>query len=450
MSGSLQVPPSPSSSKRSRSRDSARSAATSSLDTPYFTPSASAPSLVIPTPGEQPPNLQPSAQDPTPYPAFLRLNIHQKFVDLEWEQRQRVLQGIQNGDSEQPSRWARPTGEDVKDRNRYLNVDPYQSNRVRLKVPEGLNDYINASPVELKSSKSDKLLRYIATQGPKYDTCSHFWRMVWHETSTPAVIVMLTQTHESSREKCFPYYPQSLENPNLRLNAQDEYEDGFIHELKLASLEDQEEVRAQIRELDMTSEDGSETRKIWHLLFAGWPDFLVPEGADRAALLRLIHMSREKNADNATNPRIVHCSAGVGRSGTFIALDWLLEELGDGSLDELEDSEDPILGVVDTLRQQRMMMVQSEAQLAFIYDVIRERWRERWIQQHPEEAERLGVPPNSVPPNNIDEGPSLKRQKSGPSDRREQFDGDDDERAQLEAELFDSEMDFEKGKTISV
>lgn len=93
--------------------------------------------------------------------------MHQKFVDLEWEQRQRLLPGPppSNGDAEQqPSPWARCSGDDVKDRNRYLNVDPYQSNRVRLKVPDGTSDYINASPVELRSSTSDKVLKYIATQ----------------------------------------------------------------------------------------------------------------------------------------------------------------------------------------------------------------------------------------------------------------------------------------------
>jgi len=77
-----------------------------------------------------------------------------------------VLQGIQNqnGDPEQQSQWARCTGEDIKDRNRYLNVDPYQSNRVRLKVPDGTIDYINASPIELRLSRSDTVLKYIATQ----------------------------------------------------------------------------------------------------------------------------------------------------------------------------------------------------------------------------------------------------------------------------------------------
>jgi protein-tyrosine phosphatase len=270
------------------------------------------------------------------------------------------------------------------------------------------------------------------TQGPKSDSFSHMWRMVWNETSSPAVIVMLTQTHESGREKCFPYYPHSTSRPDLKINAHDEFEDGLTHDLKLVSLTDNEEARVQVRELDMTTEDGSETKKIWHLLFGGWPDFLVPEDTDRDALLRLVDMSREKNGDNANNPRVIHCSAGVGRSGTFIALDWLLQELAEGSLDE-PGNEDPILKVVRTLRDQRMMMVQGEAQFIFLYDVIRDRWRDRWAELHPEEAERLGL--DAV------REPKAKRPRSSrQSEVSEQLEGDEDMHAELETELADSAL----------
>ena len=132
----------------------------------------------------------------------------------------------------------------------------------------------------------------------------------------------------------------------MRINEHDEFQDGFIHNLHLASYTTDEEARTQVREIDMTTDDGSESKKIWHLLFAGWPDFSVPEGDDRAGMLKLVDISRSKNADNSTNPRIVHCSAGIGRSGTFIALDWLMQELQEGALDHVPDDEDPILKAV--------------------------------------------------------------------------------------------------------
>lgn len=275
--------------------------------------------------------------------------------------------------------------------------------------------------------------------------------MIWNENKTPAVIVMLTQTYEANREKCYPYYPQSLSNPDIRINDHDEFEDGFIHNLHLTSYSDDEEARTQVREIDMTTEDGSESRKIWHLLFAGWPDFSVPEGADRAAMLKLVDISRAKNGDNSTNPRIVHCSAGIGRSGTFIALDWLMQELEEGSLDGTPDNEDPIMTVVEKLRDQRAGMVQSKNQFLFIYDVLRERWRERWILQNPSEAARLGINTASV----ADSEPALKRQKSMQEGDAVQQPGSDvseaasdlETRAALEAELMDADMSYEKGKT---
>ncbi|PVH96840.1 hypothetical protein DM02DRAFT_598544 [Periconia macrospinosa] len=319
-------------------------------------------------------------------------DIHQKFLDLESTQRQRIFLGQQEeqGDSEQGS-WSGCGWDGAIIRNRYANVVPYEKNRVNLNVPEGTNDYINASPITLRTTKSKTVLNYIATQGPKSDTVPHFWRMVWHETS-PAVIIMLTRLWESDREKCYPYYPRSLDAPDMEINSNDEYGDGFVPNIRLVNLDDYEEDRTLVREMYMTltTENGSESRKIWHLQFGGWPDFLVPEGRDREALLRLIEVSREKSNETPTNPRIIHCSAGVGRTGVFIALDWLLQELEEGSLDEVEDDNDPVMTLVDTLRQQRMMMVQGEAQLAFIYDVLREKWRERWIKLHPEKAERSG------------------------------------------------------------
>jgi protein-tyrosine phosphatase len=285
-------------------------------------------------------------------------------------------------------------------------------------------------------------------QGPKADSFSHIWRMIWKENQNPAVVVMLTQTHETGREKCYPYYPQFPSNPDMRVNEQDEFEDGFIHNLHLVDLHQDDEARTQVREIDMTAEDDDEeSRKIWHLLFAGWPDFSVPEGADQAALLKLIDISREKNGDNSTNPRIVHCSAGIGRSGTFIALDWLLQELDEGSLDETPDSADPIVSVVEKLRDQRAGMVQSKNQFVFLYDALRERWCERWMAAHPADAAQLGL--SSASP---DAEPALKRQKSMKAeDGTHSFVSDDasspDARAALEAELMDADMSYEKGKT---
>ena len=128
--------------------------------------------------------------------------------------------------------------ETVISRNRYGNIQPWDPSRVRLRMPIGGSDYINASPISLKChtstpptrpdstsgnySSAIKLaeMRYIATQGPKDDQFAHFWNMVMQETVGPVgVIVMLTQCYEGIREKCSQYFPQGLESPVLVLDA---------------------------------------------------------------------------------------------------------------------------------------------------------------------------------------------------------------------------------------
>lgn len=324
-------------------------------------------------------------------------DIYAKFIDLEWQQRNRLLAGAQSAmKTGQPSQWSRLTGETVAARNRYMNVEPFAGNRVKLNVGEGVNDYINASPIQLGKR------RYIATQGPKNTNLNHFYRMLNAEVRGTAVVVMLTQTHESGREKCFQYYPLSPEESPMQIPIDPESGDGFHGIVELVSTEEDHATRSQIRHLRLRTEAEDETehstqspqeKDVYHLLFSGWPDFLVPEGEDRAALTRLIQLSAKLNSAPSTtsanaktngaaesefakseqdNPRIIHCSAGVGRSGTFIALDYLLSLLYTGQLDNIPADKDPIMDTVDLLRQQRMMMVQSEAQYYFVYEALKE------------------------------------------------------------------------------
>ncbi|KAK5715688.1 tyrosine protein phosphatase 1 [Elasticomyces elasticus] len=332
-----------------------------------------------------------------PLPPFLRQSraqLHAKFIDLEWQQRNRLLQGTQTptNPADPPSPWSRLTGDEITARNRYLNVEPYANNRVKLDGEAGESGYVNASPIVLGKR------RYIATQGPKDTSVGHFYRMLAQECrhEGPAVVVMLTQTHEAGREKCFQYYPLAAEESPLRIpeDEADEGGEGFGGEVDLTSVEVDEQSRCEVRRLKlrMRKERGEmEEKEIRHLLFSGWPDFLIPEGEDRDALIKLVKLSDTLNAatkpttngrthakdEAVSNPRIIHCSAGVGRSGTFIALDYLLARLDAGTLDYMDAQQDPIAEAVDLLRQQRMMMVQGESQFNFLYEVLKEKWEVR-------------------------------------------------------------------------
>lgn len=320
-------------------------------------------------------------------------------------------------------------------RNRYSDIAPWAQSRIHLKVSRGTPDYINASPIALSRSDGLHELQYIATQGPKQTSVDHFWQMVWHECGDVAVVVMLTRLTEGTKEKCFQYYPTNDEHasrlaqarqtapaartlsPQSRTSSSSRISGSDLStatqptmQLKLTS-DDGEEALGSVTLIDITWDEpsqaavrklslvrGDESRIVYHLLFSGWPDFGVPQGRDRAALINLIRLSNEKNDyEQENSPRIVHCSAGVGRTGTFIALEHLLGELEQGTYDDWKEvskqvSEhqpdnasaidmstwpDPVFDAVAQLREQRPVMVQSPVQFAFIYEIVADEWLKR-------------------------------------------------------------------------
>lgn len=212
--------------------------------------------------------------------------------------------------------------------------------------------------------------------------------MVWQETSDVAVIIMLTQTHDGTHEKCFQYFPLDTEvsfkidplegarhTPGTHVpekRSSDRHSpESHTPENSVTLLEYYPEMysKTQVRKLVLNF--GAETKDVWHFFFTAWPDFATPEDEDRTALLRLLRLYTEKNSSSG-NPRIIHDSAGVGRSGTFIALEYLLAQVDSGAILDVQKGEDMVFDVVDRLREQRMLMVQTEGQYQFLYDVVRD------------------------------------------------------------------------------
>ena len=318
-------------------------------------------------------------------PTFLNLSVPDilfKYNDINWKEGERNMLGSQ--DPLTHPQYA-PLSQVYRNLDRYGNVQPWNSNRIKLQVPEGATDYINASPIVLESPLNPEDRpphRYIAMQGPKANTTGHTWRMVAEQLQSPAVIVMLTETHEKNMEKCFPYYPREVDETK-ELGEDDEFGDGFRATLKCISMEEKAEGAIVMRQLSLHIEGRDEDMVVWHLLYKKWPDYGVPALEDIESFFELMRLSRAKNASQ-DNPRIVHCSAGVGRSGTFIALEHLMREVDSGDLENYDeknggaDAPDLVFDAVNTLREQRRMMVQAEPQFLFIYQVLRKQWMEKY------------------------------------------------------------------------
>ena len=226
-------------------------------------------------------------------------------------------------------------------KNRFTNILPYDHSRVKLQPTddEEGSDFINANFVPGHNSPRE----FIVTQGPLHSTRDDFWRMCW-ETNTRA-IVMLTRCVEKGREKCDHYWPYDTQPV-------------YYGDIQVTILNESHFPDWNVSEFRMMR--GDSVRSIKHFHFTTWPDFGVPEPPQ--TLVRFVRAFRER-VSAEQRPICVHCSAGVGRSGTFIALDRLLQQIN--YLDVVD-----IFGIVYEMRKERVWMVQTEQQYICIHQCL--------------------------------------------------------------------------------
>ncbi|XP_046544888.1 multiple epidermal growth factor-like domains protein 6 isoform X4 [Haliotis rubra] len=225
-------------------------------------------------------------------------------------------------------------------KNRFKGIYPYDHSRVCLKTKTFKGGYINASYINGPSNKR----QYIATQGPLPNTVADFWQMVW-ENQCP-VIVMLANIIEDQKERCHQYWNDK---------GVCEFGDWSVTCLDICQLAD-----LTIRTLSV--QKNSVSKQVKHIHFTVWPDKGVPKYPMSLVTLRTI--AREF-CDFDKGPMVVHCSAGVGRTGTLIALDYLQQEA------ETQGSVD-VYACVWKLRTQRLKMVQTKDQYVFLHDCVLE------------------------------------------------------------------------------
>jgi protein-tyrosine phosphatase len=247
-------------------------------------------------------------------------------------------------------------------KNRYTNILPFDDTRVKLKIDEDdeiSSDYVNASYIKGYSGKTE----YIATQGPLESTTRDFWKMILQENVS--VIAMVSQFVEQSKEKCCQYFPNNHETMS------------FGESLEVKCSTELHFGTYCIRTLQVRKD--SEQRNVVHMQFLEWPDFGVPQGTDN--MLQFCHQLRE-NCESEGGLIVVHCSAGVGRTGTLITLDILLQTISD-------HKDINIYKTVLDLRKQRTNMVQTEKQYIFIHTCIKDHLEMPAIQSNEEGQEQL-------------------------------------------------------------
>ncbi|XP_051988286.1 receptor-type tyrosine-protein phosphatase S-like isoform X2 [Xyrauchen texanus] len=240
--------------------------------------------------------------------------------------------------------WEHSNLEVNKPKNRYANVIAYDHSRVLLSAIDGIpgSDYINANYIDGYRKQN----AYIATQGALPETFGDFWRMIWEQRS--ANIVMMTKLEERSRVKCDQYWPnRGTETYGL---------------IQVTLLDTVELATYCVRTFALYKNGSSEKREFRQFQFTAWPDHGVPEHP--TPFLAFMRRVKSCNPPDA-GPMVVHCSAGVGRTGCFIVIDAMLERI------KHEKTVD-IYGHVTLMRAQRNYMVQTEDQYVFIHDTLQE------------------------------------------------------------------------------
>ncbi|CAC5416990.1 PTPRB [Mytilus coruscus] len=231
-------------------------------------------------------------------------------------------------------------------KNRYTNILPFDHSIVKLIGVEDEigSDFINANYIPGKKSKRE----FIATQGPLPSTKEEMWRMIWEQNVS--IVVMLTQLIERGRKKCEIYWPENV-NENMFLGD-------IIVEVETISHLPNYTLRTIALRL------GDVERRIKHYNYLAWPDMGTPKTTD--IMINFVDTVRQEVKPNMNGPIVVHCSAGVGRTGTFIIMDILLQEI------RSKCTEVDIFGMILKMRNYRLNMVQTEDQYIFIHNCVKD------------------------------------------------------------------------------
>ncbi|XP_054835140.1 tyrosine-protein phosphatase non-receptor type 22 [Eublepharis macularius] len=244
-------------------------------------------------------------------------------------------------------------------KNRYKDILPYDHSRVKLSLITSDKDshYINANFIQGVYEPRT----YIATQGPLSTTVLDLWRMIWEYKVQ--VVIMACMEFEMGKKKCERYWVEVDESPiqwgpfTVSCEAEEKRNEYTIHTLKVAL-------------------NDSEIRTVYHFHYKNWPDHDVPSSID--PILQLIWDIHSYQTISDV-PICVHCSAGCGRTGVICAIDYTWTLVKDGIL----PMNFSIFSLIQEMRTQRPLIVQTQEQYKLVYDAVIELFK-RKIEAFPD------------------------------------------------------------------
>lgn len=283
--------------------------------------------------------------------AFLNSTVSEKFSQKQFR-RLAKRQHEREFDSES-DKYTMEIGRRNPSLNRYTDVSPYDSSRVTISS----SGYVNASYIHTPYRT------YIATQAPLQNTVDAFWKMMWEDIKgtkedTVSTIIMLTQCVEGYVEKCTRYWPRTIDHLEIPYNSSTL----TVHLLEQENIKSAD---CTINTIALSLDYGPKFT-VKHMLYNGWRDMSIPLSTE--TFLDYFELYRELHTSEAAP--VVHCSAGIGRTGVFIALDYLFEKVPNMTVEEV--LRDPVFEIVDEMRKGRMNMVYRASQLEYIYMLFRE------------------------------------------------------------------------------
>ncbi|KAM9506226.1 receptor-type tyrosine-protein phosphatase V-like isoform 1-T2 [Salvelinus alpinus] len=232
-----------------------------------------------------------------------------------------------------------------REKNRYPYILPYDHSRVRLSLLDSQlhSDYINASYVPGGCTERD----FICTQGPLRSTIADFWRMVWEQNVR--IIVMVTALKQKDMVLCDEYWP--MEQGTVSYGV-----------VQVTTVSCKRRPDYFITTIHLRQHGFPVERTVTHYYYAAWPDQGVPNNLSSLCAFTE-HVRQHLDTLPLLGPAVVHCSAGVGRSGTFVALLWLMQLCVRGIMPDVR-------AAVEDLRRHRVMMVQNLEQYILVHQCL--------------------------------------------------------------------------------